>query len=785
MIDKKAWDIISPYDISDPGISFEVRLKAKRSKSALEAKRKKKNSPEQARKSLPRQIDENSHVLTPTKCFLLKSQKKKKSLSKSKSSTNLTGKEKVKRKRSDSKEVLEKYYAEKLPEFNNCYIGTDDETGYVIGKKTSNPKNLEIDTENIENDYISPVNYDPLPIEIMKIDSLNFYSSAFTMKEAISSDLLTGKIYPSEKQISSYMLEPLKALGKTPKFSRTRKKSFFQQDSLEIEVVCPDESAKYQCEWKNLARILVKLVKTHKKTLIQLLIPYQKAISHLKIDKSQFIRPCRSLKDLSLKIGKIIENVLLKSENNIQQLIENNGEILKLQLNYPSQYCQSSEMYVDLFFCLWDYKLKPLSPLSLSVYLESDRMISEIPKLKDPSLRLQHILNFIPLLLVTWRHIEAKQYIETCLKTVPLSKPVLLWQAWLEILSKKSTSAVFYALSESNAPPNLSFQYKIALVYSYFFSCMFSGISRTIGFVKTLHLDHWESIVIADIYTRSTEKAHEDLGIEIFSQLTESSNMYIRFLAIFRLFHIYKQYNQHGKALEILKKPQNNIPDHLKTMLDTCKLKISAYLSLKIEILSEIPLLKYQFARLSLKYNLQTSLHKVIYCINQVCAYSQLYSITSCQFPANFWKFILLRKLGVHKLAAKQAILTLDYESTDKVKLVAINEYVKSIENAVTSMQDIYNALIRKEIHLLNRLYGPIFQFDELIGSCMKAIYTKDIEDKGKIPPHKFEGYFAVWSYLYNAAKHKEKQFKPLEGQEEIDKRDNQHPLYVLTVAFM
>ena len=46
----------------------------------------------------------------------------------------------------------------------------------------------------------------------------------------------------------------------------------------------------------------------------------------------------------------------------------------------------------------------------------------------------------------------------------------------------------------------------------------------------------------------------------------------------------------------------------------------------------------------------------------------------------------------------------------------------------------------------------------------------------------RFEGFFAVWSQSYRKSKAKEKVFKGLEGQEEIDKRDRSHPLHILVV---
>ena len=768
-------------------------MKAQRSKSSIQThKNKRPTSPEEPRKSLPKQIKRDSHILTPTTSSTLKIISQKTTLSKSKSTTNLIAKsrEKQKNHKVPDKIVIVKHTAcEKLHEFDNIFIDFDEVLNGNIVKKTSNPKNLEIDTDIIENEYCSPISYNPLPIEVIKLDTLNFYSSAFTMKEAISSDLLTGKIYQSRKSIENFMLTPQPPLFSTTKHTRRHKNtnsSLHNIDSILIEISYPDEFSHNRNDWKKIANNFTNKTHITLKKLLKSLTSQQKSKKKNKIDKSKFIRNPRCLKDLSLKIGQIIESVLLKNDNSFQNLIENTSESSKLPLNFPPQYFQSQDFFVDLFFCLWEYKQKPLSSHSLSVYLESDRMISEIPKLKDPSLRLQHLLKFIPLLLITWRHTEAAEYIQSSFKIVPNSRPALLWQTWLEIFTKKATSATYYALAEGPVPPNLSTQYKIGLAYSYFFSCLFGSTSRTVTYVKTLDLGDWENLIIADIYLRSSDKNLEELGTRILVQLAENNNTHIKFLAIFRLFRIFKEYNQYSKALEVMQKAQKIIfPDNFRVIIEVCTLKALSYVNLEITTASEVPLLKYQYARLSLKYNLKSPMDKVCKCINQTCAFSQLYSLSTFQFPVNFWKFIMLRKLGIHRLAAKQAILSLDYECSDSIKHTAITEYTKSIENAGTAMQLIAAALVKKQIPAIARLYGPIDMFDETLGACMRSIYSKTIEDKCKIPQNKFEGYFAVWTCLYRSSKQKEKQFKPLEGQEEIDKRDSNHPLHILSVRGM
>ena len=68
---------------------------------------------------------------------------------------------------------------------------------------------------------------------------------------------------------------------------------------------------------------------------------------------------------------------------------------------------------------------------------------------------------------------------------------------------------------------------------------------------------------------------------------------------------------------------------------------------------------------------------KLCKCINQTCAISQLYPF---QFPVNFWNFIMLRKLGIYRLAAKQPILSLDYECSDSIKRFQVTGFDIELE---------------------------------------------------------------------------------------------------------
>lgn len=754
------WNVLSPYDLEDFRHSFNKYTISQRSKSA--SKSNKPKSPIVFRKSLPRRIDNCSHLLTPTKSSLQKVVKLPVKLQKSKSSVDL--KPSPHRKQGQKKkenEILAEFY-------KNFESPLNSPKAPRI--KPSNPIRLEIDTEQIEHEYFSPVH---CPEKTLNLNTLNYYSTPFTVKEAICEDLLTGKIFSSSKIIHSVELEKVLSPLIRPK------KQLSPGQLTEIEY--PDEGQ--ACDfWDYLIQKYADYVKKQQNSLI-------KALSKLEKQKKKVVkkvpnRSLRTLKEVSQKIGQLIDKKLQKHEDTLQNLLEQVDVIRPINLHYTPQYHQCQDFILDLLLLAWNFSIKPLTAQKISIFLETERLISDLPKHKDPSLRLAHLLNLIPLLVITTRYSEASEYIKKALSISPNSKIIVLWLAWIEILTTKNTSALYYSLSKSHPPANLSIQYKISLVYCFFYSCVVMGHSRTITYIKSIELGEWESLILADFHLRAGDKTSEESGIKLLKGLFEESpNEYVKFLSFFRLFRIYKSYNQHSRALEIVKLAEKaNFSENLKVVVDLCRLKTCAKMNTELILYSDIPLLKYQYCRLSLKHNLRSPLNTVLKCINESCAYAQNYSLSSCQFAVNFWKFILYHKLKVHKLAIKQAQTTFDLSPGDRIKHLAINEALKNLNLLQSQIDSLNSSIQQKNKQVLYRTAESIEKIDPFLAVCIRTILSKSFQNKEKIPIHKFEGHFAIWSVLYSNSKHKEKQFKPLESQEEIDKRDKKHPLHILTV---
>lgn len=758
--DLRPWNILSMYDLEDFKQVSNKSTPSKRSKSATKPKGPK--SPVVFRKSLPKRIDNCSHLLTPTKSSLQKIVKPQKKLQKSKSTAELKSKPIPKKKQSHEEDYFAKFYKN---------LDSPLHSPPIQSKKLANPKNLEIDTDQIELEHTSPDNH-------IQLDTINYYSTPFTVKEAICEDLLTGKIFSSSKLIRAADL--LRVQNPEVKLS----KRLIESSTVEIQL--PDEGLtddqdKFEY-WENIVENFCINLEKQRKLLILTMKKYQKPKK--KVKKVGFCRNSRNLEDISKKIGQLITEKLQKRENTLQILLEKVDQIKPIHVYFPPQYHQCQDFIVELLLLTWEFNVKPLTAQKISVILETDKIISDLSKFKDPTLRLGQLLSLIPLLIVSTRYSEASSYIKQAFSISSHSKIVGLWMAWLEILTTKNTASLYYSLSESHPPANLSIQYKLALVYSFYYSCIYMRNSRTLAFIKTLELGEWESLILSDIFIRSSDKASEDSALNLLKTIFESSpNFCIKFLSFFRLFHIYKSYNQHSRALNLVKSAEKiNFPDNFKILVDMCMLKIYAKLKTELVLTSEIPLLKYEYCRLSLKHNLRSPLGQLLKCINESCAYAQNYSLTSCQFPVNFWKFILYNKLKIHKLAVKQAQVTLDLGPGEPVKHLAINELLKNLNQLQVQIESLKSLVHNKDKLLLYKCSESIEKLDPFLAACIRTILSKSFQYKEKIPIHKFEGHFAIWSVLYSGSKYKEKQFKPLSGQEEIDKRDKKHPLHVLTV---
>ena len=334
----------SSYYISDLSNNANIRMKSKRSKSGNDFDKKEKSpKTEKLKKSLPKQINNDSHVLTHTKSSLQRMSENSKKLTKSKSSANLNkhiGK---------TENIITNEFLKEI-ETDFIILNTDfSENLQVIIKKTSNPKNLEITTEIIEKEHVSLIQYNPLPVEIIKLDTIHHSSNSF-ISELVHLDILTGKIYQSTNEIELKMLEKKKENSKIKK--KQNKKNQVNENEI-IEIEFSEEYPLNNNQWKRLCNELLNQIKEEKKYIRKALVSSKEILCKKKINKDDFIRRPRSLQDVSLKIEKLIHKVLLKKPcNNLQDLLENKPDIPLLPLNYSPKYCHSQQFVVDLFFCL-------------------------------------------------------------------------------------------------------------------------------------------------------------------------------------------------------------------------------------------------------------------------------------------------------------------------------------------------------------------------------------------------------------------------------------------------
>lgn len=199
--------------------------------------------------------------------------------------------------------------------------------------------------------------------------------------------------------------------------------------------------------------------------------------------------------------------------------------------------------------------------------------------------------------------------------------------------------------------------------------------------------------------------------------------------------------------------------------------------------------LQYQIARLSLKYTLNTDIIDLAYYLNATTKFGSIYNLTGHLFLLNFWKFIFYRKQGFHRLAAKVGTSALDYETTDNDKISSIKKYLQRFNKASDKLKMLNQAKMQKDLKMSRDIQAELDNFDKYLGLCsfllIEAPNNASLYKKLNDIAYKFEGAFIIWLRLYKNSKTKAKQYKCLEGQEEIDRRDKHSPLYMLSVAFM
>ncbi|CAG9327678.1 unnamed protein product [Blepharisma stoltei] len=786
----------------------------------------------QPRKTLPSPISERSHLLAPTIASLMKKREGQKSeLTKSRSSNNLltykpdpavfnrndAGKNQrvtfdspqlygdflnedpspepslvpIRIKKRPTSQDFMKPIENGSPNLSLIFLPSDDspidnksDSSQVLMKKLSNPKNLEIDTEKIENEYATPKEYEPLPIEYVKLDTLNFYSSHFSIREAIVSDILTGKIFISKKILEGGSL--------LRKCKGIRKKNI---EKLVYEVEFKPETS--DCtQWLDIKTKLISKFKGEVFDILEKLSKSNKfAPKIIPLERRSPNRALRKLDDLSAKIGMVIESKLKanKKEDWLKQVISNDPTIPDITLELPQEYTNSDEMIVDLFLILWKHQIKPLSPKRLALYLEPDRLILKLPKIQDPPTKIKSILQLIPLLILNLKLKEANHYIKSVDTS---SKPAKIWEAWISILyhvyNNGSTKEAYYMLQSVSPSTNYTLLYKIACIYTFYFSCIFRGIPRSVSYAKSLDLGEWEGIVIADLMLRSEAKDQEEKAVEILRGMIENTP-HLRFLAAFRLFQYYKDYSLLPQALEIANQNLSFFNDQFKdwnSLFQSCVFKILARNRTEITYKPTDPYLQYQISRLSLKYNLNTDIVDIITYLNTVIKYGSIYNLANQLFTFTFWKFIYFRREGFHRIAAKLGATALDYEPLDNDKILSIKKYLAKYNKVAEKLKQLGKAKSQNDTKLCKEIQENLEDFDKNMGLCISLLLElnttlsppKNISLCKSLlkVPHKFENMFVNWYNLYKSKKIKEKQFKCLDGQEEIDKRDKNNPLYVL-----
>lgn len=705
---------------------------------------------------------------------------KSKKLIKSKSASDLRPKVEIDQKKLKEEEILNEL-CRKVAEIQ---VVTEENKGLVTKvQRKSCPEFLKIDVEEIEKEFEFGFYLGKEGLAGGIRDEVGVEFGVKGVKGGDQIDVLDGKIFCSrlvEVQRKGAWIRENRDLGSRSgafgsgfkvKRRQAGKGRVFGEEEVEVvvemEVECFKEKLDFET-WKKLNLLVVAYQTSLLNSTLSIL--HQLKPHKVKFQKpSQSSRKLRSLADVSTKLSILIKSSLSKPSNPPSPSLPS--------INTSSLiYCTSQDCIFNLILILINPNLKPLTSSSISLLSKSKALTHTQP------FKLQVQNELISIFLTKNQLSQAEDLIFSYPEKN--SSIFTLWKTLLSIIKHEKISESFELISRESQFGEFLILFKLALVYSFYQSCYWLKSSRAVAYCRRLGLGEWEEVVVWDLMLRSGDRNYEESGEKGLMRVLEGgSNVFVKFLAFYRIFLVYKGYNQYSKALNLIKiAEKNKFNGDLKDMFECCSMKIYAKLGMDLNIKSDVLLVKYQFSRLSLKYSSQPQLDKILVYLNETCAYCQEFSINTSIFPVNFWKFILLRNLKLQKMTEQQAKLTLGLYSKDKLKISAIQDYLKSLENLEEGLKKLEIYSKSKDLNSLSKVLTGFEKLDPYLSTCFQMIISKSSLKKEKFSMKRFEGFFAVWSQFYRKSKAKEKIFKGLEGQEEIDKRDHSHPLHILVV---
>lgn len=497
-------------------------------------------------------------------------------------------------------------------------------------------------------------------------------------------------------------------------------------------------------------------------------------------------------------------------------------QIISTALDLGPEGIAQDSLTCDLLLHLFAPKRKLMERRHLALSLEAVELKAEA---------LQGVLDYVAAAkkLLVLRQVEAaREALESVFRVTDEYKGKLreeyrlarqeahLWIGWTLLLTHAmgkpvDRSVLTKALETLQVRPmaakELETLRKICLLYLFYHTSLWRSEERAIAHLKTLGLGEWRVVIEADLQMRTEEALTEATAAEQLLLHLDSAAP-VRFLAFMRLAQHYKDYYAYEKVLSAGRKALAAYPplNREQSSLVLCVM-LKAQGHLDATPLPQYQLLLdkgdftflYQFARVAIKTRATGASATVREALELLLAFAQDYAhmrqylFHFSVLCTQFWRFLLFKINCFYRTATRQGCELLTLVPESPVQRQSVERFLGEIKEVKAALHLVYERCRRKDLQpgqWVEDTVRRVERLDPYLGLCLFiALEVRSRQKPATLGPYKqilkdypsrFESYFVNWVRLYRLNKVREKQLKQIEGQEEIDKRDCNHPLSLL-----
>ena len=469
-------------------------------------------------------------------------------------------------------------------------------------------------------------------------------------------------------------------------------------------------------------------------------------------------------------------------------------------------------LIVDLLINLFAPRKKLLERRYLALSLEAVELKAEA---------VQGVVDYISAakkLLVLKQYSAAKEAVDTVFRITEeytgksreeyrlARQEAYLWSSWELLLRHSQThsvdrSVLSQSLENLQSRSMSSREYetlrKIGIIYLYYHSCLWRKEDRALAQLTTFNLGEWGVVVEADLKMRMEEPLVEAAAAEMMLLRLDAATS-VRFVLFMRLVQHYSEYDAYEKVISAGRRVLTATPplsrEHSSLVL-CAMLKAQGHLD--PSSLRHYQLLLdrndftylYQFARVTVKSRVVGSSASAREALELLLAFAQDYAhLRQYLFHFSFWRFMLYKTNCFYRSATQQGCELLRLVTESSIQRQSVERFLGEIQEVKAALHRVYDRCRRQNLQpgqWVEDVVRQVERLDPFLGLCLFIAlekpatlgpYRQILRDY----PNRFESYFVNWMRLYRLNKVREKQLKQIEGQEEVDKRDSNHPLSLL-----